>query len=406
MASPQNTSQTTSPADDALAEIASIPNIPYDPGQDIYWLRIMAKLLTSVTSGQMQQGTALASQQTQLNAINTMTRQTRDNVAAASAAESEKLEAIRALLAGTLAVHLDGQNVTFTAPQGGLPVTFDQTALLSAINGATDEAVLAKVEQVRALLAAPLSVTGSIEVANDVGNPLPVSGSVSITGTPAVAVSGSVEIANDAGNPLPISGNVGITGTPSVTVSGAVEVNNDSGNPLPVAVTGTPAVTLSGTPTVSVTGSVEVANDAGNALPVSLTGTPAVSISGTPSVTVTGNVEVTNDVGNALPVVVTPNPLPVTTSKAQAGTASAPSRVTSTAATASLLAANAARMDGSTIVNEGPGVLLVRLGVGASATLYSAYLFPRGTMFLDGWKGAVSAYSPTSAVAVVTELSA
>ena len=47
---------------------------------------------------------------------------------------------------------------------------------------------------------------------------------------------------------------VTISGTPAVTVSGNVEVANDVGNPIPVTATisGTPAVSITGTPTVTV----------------------------------------------------------------------------------------------------------------------------------------------------------
>ena len=53
----------------------------------------------------------------------------------------------------------------------------------------------------------------STEISNDVGNPVPVSGSVSVSNFPA-----STEISNDVGNPIPVSGSVnpdvsGTTGT-------------------------------------------------------------------------------------------------------------------------------------------------------------------------------------------------
>jgi hypothetical protein len=75
-------------------------------------------------------------------------------------------------------------------------------------------------------VAGTVSVSGEVEIKNDTGNPIPISGSVEVTGIP------EVEIKNDSGNPLPVSGNVGITGTPTVSVSGEVEIKNDTGNPL------------------------------------------------------------------------------------------------------------------------------------------------------------------------------
>lgn len=105
-----------------------------------------------------------------------------------------------------------------------------------------------------------------LEIANDVGNPIPVNGTVTISNS-------SIEIANDVGNPVPISGTVGISGTPTVTISNSsIEIANDVGNPVPISGT----VAISGTPTVTIgNSSIEIANDVGNPVPVS--GTVAVS---------------------------------------------------------------------------------------------------------------------------------
>jgi hypothetical protein len=125
----------------------------------------------------------------------------------------------------------------------------------------------------------------------------PISGSVSITGTPAVTVSsgsitascsGSVSVSNFPST-QPISGSVSITGTPTVnatcsgtvavsslpSVSGSVSVSNfPSTQPISgsVSITGTPSVTIS-------SGSVSVSS-----IPA-ITG--SVSISGTPTCNVT-----------------------------------------------------------------------------------------------------------------------
>jgi hypothetical protein len=76
----------------------------------------------------------------------------------------------------------------------------------------------------------PVSVAGSVEVANDVGSSLGVAG--------VMGVSGPVEVANDSGPAIGVSGAVG--------VSGPVEVANDSG----------PAIGVQGD--VGFTGPVEV----------------------------------------------------------------------------------------------------------------------------------------------------
>jgi hypothetical protein len=80
---------------------------------------------------------------------------------------------------------------------------------------------------------ASISIGASVEVSNDAGNPLPISGSVSISGTPtvtgpltdtqlratAILVSGTFWQATQ-----PISGSVSISGTPSVSISGTPTV--------------------------------------------------------------------------------------------------------------------------------------------------------------------------------------
>lgn len=86
-------------------------------------------------------------------------------------------------------------------------------------------------------------ITGVVEINNDTGNPIPVSGTVAVSNFPTTqgevsvsnfpttqAVSGTVnigtmpevEIKNDSGNPVPVSGTVavsGITGTVNVTTN-------------------------------------------------------------------------------------------------------------------------------------------------------------------------------------------
>lgn len=83
-----------------------------------------------------------------------------------------------------------------------------------------------------------------VEVSNDAGNPIPVTGTVVATpsGTQDVNIVSSVEleIKNDAGNPVPVNGTVNIGTMPEV------EISNDAGNPIPVY-----TAMVAGTPTVS-----------------------------------------------------------------------------------------------------------------------------------------------------------
>lgn len=112
----------------------------------------------------------------------------------------------------------------------------------------------------------PLAVllAGTVEISNDLGSPIPVSGTVTVTNLPAtqivsgsVAVTGSVEVVNDIGNPLPVSGAVSVSNFPGTQpVSGAVSVSN---LPATQAVAG--SVGVSNFPaTQAVTGSVSVSN--------------------------------------------------------------------------------------------------------------------------------------------------
>ena len=71
-----------------------------------------------------------------------------------------------------------------------------------------------------------------LEIVNDVGNPIPVNGTVSVGNFPS-----STEISNDAGNPIPVSGTVAISNS-AIAVSNfptSTEIANDAGNPIPVS---------------------------------------------------------------------------------------------------------------------------------------------------------------------------
>ena len=71
-----------------------------------------------------------------------------------------------------------------------------------------------------------IGIVGSVEIANDIGNAIPVSGMVAFSNT-------NIEISNDVGNPIPVTGTVSFTNT-------NLEISNDVGNPIPI--TGTVSV--------------------------------------------------------------------------------------------------------------------------------------------------------------------
>ncbi len=124
-----------------------------------------------------------------------------------------------------------------------------------------------------------LAINGTVEVANDVGNPLPVNGIVSVSNLPATqpvsgtvavsnlpatqAVSGTVTVAN------PVSVVTANAGTGTFTVAGAVNADNRVGgaavstaNPLPVSLGSSPQpVSL---PSVSYAAPLPVAIQAAN----------------------------------------------------------------------------------------------------------------------------------------------
>jgi hypothetical protein len=143
---------------------------------------------------------------------------------------------------------------------------------------------------------------------SDGGGSLTVDGSVSIVGT--VPVSGSVtvtnsslEISNDAGNPVPVSGTfwqttqpVSLTSSPlpsgastsALQTAGNVSLGSIDGK-LPTLISGRVPVDIGSS--ISIGSSIEISNDVGNPIPVS--GTVAISNS---------SVEIANDVGNPIPV--------------------------------------------------------------------------------------------------------
>ena len=144
---------------------------------------------------------------------------------------------------------------------------------------------------VEALNTASASILAAVQAIND---------KVTACNTGAVTVSNSPTVSLDSTS-LAALENISAAVSGTVSVSGSVEVSNDLGNAMPVAVSGTPTVSLDATSlsalesitaavsgTVGVSGSVEITNDAGNAIPVSLAAVPAhsVSISNSPTVAI------------------------------------------------------------------------------------------------------------------------
>lgn len=140
------------------------------------------------------------------------------------------------------------------------PVTVDGTVAL-------DAATLAALENINA------TVSGSVSVSNfpatqavsatdlDIRNLSSAQDSVTVTGSVNAAVTGTVEITNDVGNPIPVSGTVAVTdGGGSITVDGSVAVNNFPATQA-VSATDLDIRNLSSAQdSVSVTGSVNVGN--------------------------------------------------------------------------------------------------------------------------------------------------
>jgi hypothetical protein len=130
-------------------------------------------------------------------------------------------------------------------PSGALTVEATVTGVVS-VTGTVQIAEPVTVDGTVALDAATLAALESVNAT--------VSGSVSVNNFPVTQqVSGTVEITNDVGNPIPVSGSVAVTdGGGSLTVDGSVSVNNF---PTTQAVSGTVALdsaTLAALETINV----------------------------------------------------------------------------------------------------------------------------------------------------------
>lgn len=330
-------------------------------------------------------------------------------------------------LAGMLATSGEAQAVAAQALADA--VTAIQTMLAGAAEAnAAQVDGLAVLEAVRDALTAPLTVTtdgalpvtvdGTVQVAGTVtttptGTQV-VSGTVAVSNLPATQpVSGSVEVANDSGNPLPVSGTVAVSNLPATQpVSGTVGVNNF---PASQAVTGpltdgqlraTP-VPVSGFPSSqAVTGPLTDTQLRASAVPVSGPATDtqlratALPVSG-PATDAQLRATALPVSGPATDAQMRATPIPVQPPQPSTGT---PSSVTVGTSTATLSAANAGR-EGGTIFNEGSGVLYVLLGPGASLTAYSYRIITNGMVEIpNNYTGIVTAVSASSSTVRVTAL--
>ena len=168
------------------------------------------------------------------------------------------------------------------------------------------------------------SISGTVEITNDVGSPIPVSASSlplpSGASTEAKQDNQITKLTSiDNKTPALVSGKVPVdVGTPSVTVSnGSIEISNDEGNPIPVSASSLPLPSGAATAANQTTTNTSLSSidgklpalTAGNRVPVDIGGNGSITItSGT--ITVQNEVEIKNDTGNPVPMSVSSLPLP------------------------------------------------------------------------------------------------
>lgn len=174
-----------------------------------------------------------------LAATNALLTQIRDNADAveplltALGANTDQLEplvtATNALLT-TIAGAVKNEDAVPGAGDAGIPALArrnDTGATTTSADGdyshiATDGAGRVGVTPLAGT--APFPISGNVEIANDVGNPIPVSGTVAVSNFPA-----SVEVSNDVGNPLPVTGpltDVQLRATPVPVTDAALATTN------------------------------------------------------------------------------------------------------------------------------------------------------------------------------------
>lgn len=189
----------------------------------------------------------------------------------------------------------------------------------------------------------------------DLGGSVTVDGSVSVSNFPA-----SVEVSNDVGNPLPVSGTVDIGTIPEV------EIKNDVGNPLPARLAGDAQI-----PDVALWTqfSDEFVMVGGLVSPVGTVGGAAAIQSGTRA----WWVQLVNSAGVELgtagtPIVVSQSDVDLTTSNT--------SSVGSSVATTTISSANSSRKHLSVYNDSALANMFLKLGSGASTSSFTVRLAP------------------------------
>lgn len=269
-----------------------------------------------------------------------------------------------------------------------------------------------------------ITVSGEVEIKNDVGNPIPVTGSVTVSdgsgpltvdgtvaatqsgawttgrtwdlnfATDQVDASGSTITVNQGTSPWVVSGIVNIGTIPEI------EIKNDSGNPVPVS--GTVAVTqstspwvVSGTVNIGTIPEVEIKNDSGNPVPVS--GTITVNQGTSPWVT-----DVTDRAARQVGLV----------DIRKASTVSTPAQTSTSSSAAVVLSSNASRRS---FIIQNTGTVPVKLtfdGTNPTQTAYHLCLSActvaddgTGAIYMDDqWTGDIRAISASAGTIVITEV--
>lgn len=260
------------------------------------------------------------------------------------------------------------------------------------------------------LRATPVDVVGPLTDAELRATPVPVSGTVDIGTIP------EIEIKNDTGNPLPVSGIVNVANFPAtqnvaVVSSVEVEVKNDAGNAIPISASALPLpagaateATLAGIKTgtdkipaspsqehvtaasphaarLSDGTSFYKATTPADTQPISASALPLPAGAATEATlgAMAANVQ---DIENLL-VLIDANTNSVEQLLSQMMRATTPSitRLTASATSQQALAANANRV-GGTFVNDSTATAYVKFGTTASATSYTYRMRPGSTMEL------------------------
>lgn len=283
-------------------------------------------------------------------------------------------------------VNITKQNIVFPrSPKDAIPVRLSDgkgfynaiTAAISSSNGS-----------------AHLYVGGTAVSAS---NPVPVDiqdASLTINGD--VTISSEVEVKNDSGNPVPVNGTVAVTGVSTSTKQDTIIGHLDG------------VETLLGTIDAD-TGNIAT-EVAGLLTDTELRATP-VPVLGT----VTANLAAgTNNIGDVdvltLPVAFNAGTVSATTQRVQkaTGATSTQTQVADSASSQTILAANTGRIK-AVIVNDSTATLYLRESATAATTsVYTYKMYPDETVIIDDYNGALTGIwsANASGNAIVTETTA